>query len=206
MNTNINEAVAVENAQPAGAAKPANQKKVADVAAEITTNSDGKPFGVKFTFGGDATRTVELNIHKLNDDIMLMAALHGLKQKLGDAAAISRNGETGRSATPEDKYRAVREIADRLLEGEWNKRREGGGNAGGLLMRALLRLYAGRMTKEQVEAWLGEKTDKEKAALRKNPKIITIIEEIRAEDGASGSGDDLLAELESMGQPDGAPE
>lgn len=216
MNTNANEMttsentmdemVSAENQTGAGAAKGAEGKvaepgkKPADVASEIVTNADGKPYGVKFTFGGRQDRVVELNMHKLTEEVLLMATLHGLKQKLGDAAAISRNTETGKSATIEDKFNAVRELADRLLEGEWNKRREStGAGAGGLLLRALTRLYANRMTAEQVATWLGQKTDKEKAGLRKNPKIMEEISRIRAEDGAGTyTGDDLLIELEGL--------
>lgn len=195
MNTN-----AQENGAVAAGAEAA--KKQPAVGARILTNADGKPYAVRMTFGGDESRAIEVSLHKLTDEIATMAALHGIKQKLGDAAAISRNPETGKSASLEDKRTAVEEVANRLLEGEWNKRREGGGATGGLLLRAMVRMYAGRMTEEQVKAWLDGKTDKEKAALRKNPKIMSIIEEIRAEDGASGSGEDLLAELDMLGAAD----
>lgn len=209
-NESLDEMVDAENGEQATAGtagKPAanGNKRQPDVASEIATNADGKPYAVRMTFGGDATRQIEVSVHKLTEDILLMATLHGLKQKLGDAAAISRNPETGRSATAEDKYNAVLEVANRLLEGEWNKRRENGGQAGGLLLRALTRLYAGRMDEAQVKEWLAAKNDKEKAALRLNAKVAAEIERIRAEDGAGkGSADDLLAELEQLGTDKGA--
>ncbi len=118
----------------------------------------------------------------LTDEIRAAAMMHGLKQKLVDAAAISRNPETGRSATVQDKFDAVREVADRLLAGEWNKAREGGAGSGvSLLLAALIRLYDGRKTKDEVVAFLDGKTDAEKAALRANPKVAPIIAEIKAE-------------------------
>lgn len=142
---------------------------------------------------------LEIRTDSLNADIILQATLHGLKQKLVDAAAISRNTETGRAASVADKYDAVREVYDRLLSGEWNKRREGGagGSAGGLLFRALCRMYDGKKSVDDIRAFLAAKTEAEKAALRKNSKVAAVIEEIRAESarGDTATGDDLLADL-----------
>lgn len=162
----------------------------------------GQANGIKLIFGGRTDLSVEVRAEELSAEIRGHAMIHGLKQKLVDAAAISRNTDTGASATIQDKYEAVREVAERLLAGEWNKRREAGtGSSGGLLRAALLRMYAGRMDEGQLDKWLEEKTDKEKAALRKNPKIAEIVEQIRMEragTGASAASDDLLAELGSL--------
>lgn len=138
----------------------------------------------------------------LSESVREMALMHGLKQKLVDAAAISRNPDTGRSATTEDKYNAVRDVYDRLLSGQWNKQREGGsgGSSGGLLFRALIRLYSTK-TPEQIRAFLEAKSDAEKATLRKLPAIAAIIEQLKAEsaktDGIDGAA--LLAGLENEG-------
>ena len=135
----------------------------------------------------------------LSPTIVAQAIIHGLKQKLVDAAAISRNPETGRAASVQDKFDAVKEVYDRLLAGEWNKRREGGsGASGGLLFRALCRMYDGKKTADDIRAFLEGKTDAEKAALRKNSKVAAIIEEIRAESAKDGdvNADELLADLE----------
>jgi hypothetical protein len=143
-------------------------------------------------------RQLVLDTAKLPADILSHAIGHGLKQKLVDAAAISRDPETGRAASIDTKFEAVREVFDRLFVGDWNKRREGGGNAGGLLFQALCRKYD-RKTPEQIKEWLDGKDDKAKAALRKNPDIAKIIDDIRAEKGDSGAGADLLAELDDLG-------
>ena len=182
----------------------ATEKKTPAVEAIMTRGEDGKPIGIHLTFGGTDTLAVALS--QLNDEMRMMCMVHGLKQKLVDAAAISRNPDTGRSASIKDKFDAVSEVAERLLNGQWNKTREGGsgGGKGGLLFAALVRMYAGRMDEEAVRAWLGEKTDKEQAALRKNPKVAEIIEEIKAERAKDGTADasasdDLLAELDMLG-------
>ena len=174
------------------------------IAATITGLDSGDPtLALAFVHG----ETLEIRPSQLRDTILRYALMHGLKQKLVDAAAISRNPETGRAASATDKCNAVKEVYYRLLAGEWNKVRAGGaGTSGGLLFRALCRMYDGRKSADELRIVLAAKTDAEKAALRKNPKVAGIIEEIRAE---SAGGDDdnevdadsLLAELD--GDDDG---
>lgn len=164
-------------------------------AIDATIATDHSSLTLAFAHGESLT----IRATDLSPTIIAQATMHGLKQKLVDAAAISRNTETGRAASAADKYDAVKEVYDRLLSGEWNKRREGGaGASGGLLFRALCRMYDGKKTPDDIKAFLDAKTNAEKAALRKNSKVAAIIEEIRAElikDDAA-TGDDLLADLE----------
>lgn len=164
--------------------------------ATITTTIDDNLGGITLTFANGQ----ELRIHasQLTPEIGAHALMHGLKQKLVDAAAISRNPETGRPATVEDKYQAVKTVYDRLLAGAWNAAREGGGATGGLLLQALVRMYAGRKTVEELKAFLADKTDAEKTALRKNPRVAQIIEDIRVETGKAANidTDEMLGELE----------
>lgn len=162
--------------------------------ATISATIDGTTLTLTFANG----ETLIMRGDALNNDVQQYAMMHGLKQKLVDAAAISRNPETGRAASVEDKYQAVKTVYDRLLAGQWNATREGGGATGGLLLQALCRMYAGRKTPEEIRAFLDTKTDAEKAALRKNPRVAAIIEEIRAEQGKAANidTDELLGELE----------
>lgn len=152
---------------------------------------------LNFTFADGQELTITAS--GLLPEIHHEAIMHGLKQKIGDAAAIGRNPETGRSATLADKRAAMRTVIERLQAGHWNAERgEGGAPAGGLLFAALVRLYAGKKSEEDIRAFLAGKSDKEKAALRKNPRVAAIIEEIKAERGADddGMGEDLLNELD----------
>ena len=163
--------------------------------AQITVERIADDLVIEFAHG----KRIELNPVDLADSVYKQAVYHGLKQKLVDAAAISRNPETGRSASIEDKYQAVKTVYDRLLAGHWNAvRGEGGTGTGGLLFAALCRMYAGRKTEEELRDWLGTKDKKAQAELRKNPKVAAIIEQIKAERGADddGLGEDLLNELE----------
>ena len=161
--------------------------------ATISATINGNTLALTFANG----ETLIMRGDALNADVQQYAMMHGLKQKLVDAAAVSRNPETGRAATVEDKYQAVKAVFDRLLGGQWNATREGGGNAGGLLAQALTRMYAGRKTAEDIKAFLAEKSDAEKTALRKNPRVAQIIEDIRAEQGKAAGidADELLGEL-----------
>jgi hypothetical protein len=155
------------------------------------------PFGI-LTLNFSHGQSIIVNTMDLCADVIGQALMHGLKQKLVDAAAISRDPSNGRAATVETKYQAVNEVAKRLLvDCQWNKAREGGAT-GGLLKRALIKMYDGRKTSEQIDAYLAGLSDKEKAALRKHPKVAPIIDELRQADAKDGGEDmpDLLAELE----------
>ena len=126
---------------------------------------------------------LKLHPESLNPEIQRMAMLHGLKQKLVDAAAISRDTTTGRAATIATKYDAVREIFDRITHAtapSWNKPRTGGtGGQGGLLARAIARYK--NVPVEAAKAYIDRLTDAQKQALRVDPRIATIINELRAE-------------------------
>ena len=118
-------------------------------------------------------------------EIRLRAEVHGFNAKLVDAAAIARDTTTGRAATLETKYQAVMDVFSRLTHPTtpmWNKVREGaGGGNGNLLVAAIVRLYNGRKTEEQIRAYLATLTDAQKQALRTDGKIAPIIAEIKAE-------------------------
>ena len=165
------------------------------IVANVTLAGDMVNGSLGLAFANGKNLTIQLR--DLSPELLEQAALHGLKQKLVDAAAISRNPDTGRAASIDDKYEAVRTVFDRLLSGSWNAVREGGsGASGGLLFRALCRMYEGRKTAEDIKEFLEGKSDAEKAALRKNPKIAAIIDTLRAEKGDGGNSEELLAELD----------
>lgn len=135
----------------------------------------------------------------LSEAMLAHAVMHGLKQKLIDAAAISRDPDTGRSATPGDKWTAVMAVYDRITQqGQWNAGRGDGAGAGGngLLFRALVRMYPAK-TAEQLRVYLDGKTKAEQAALRLNPKVAVIIDEIKAERATDSEidSDSMLDEL-----------
>ena len=173
---------------------------------EATVADDGTLI-LEFRHG----ETLRVHPETLAPEIQRVALLHGLKQKLVDAAAISRDTKTGRAATIVTKFDAVREIFDRITGagGEtpsWNKPRAGGaGGQGGLLARAIAR-YKG-VEVAAAKAYLDRLTDAQKQALRVDPRIATIINELRMESAkpAGIDTDALLGGLDDLGaEPDDA--
>ena len=167
---------------------------------EATVTDDGALI-LEFRHG----EVLRVRPETLNPEIQRMAMLHGLKQKLVDAAAISRDTATGRAATIITKYDAVREIFDRIT-GEnpsWNKPRAGGaGGQGGLLARAIARYKS--VSVEQAKAYLDRLTDAQKQALRVDPRIAAVINELRLESAkpAGIDTDALLGGLDGDFCPD----
>ena len=167
---------------------------------EATVTDDGA-LVLEFRHG----ETLRVHPETLNPEIRRAALLHGLKQKLVDAAAISRDTTTGRAATIVTKFDAVKEIFDRITGagGEapsWNKPRAGGaGGQGGLLARAIAR-YKG-VEVAAAKAYLERLTDAQKQALRVDPRIATIINELRMESAkpAGIDTDALLGGLDDLG-------
>jgi hypothetical protein len=170
-----------------------NKKLATAVAATIT----GPLLTLRFSNG----EQLSVDANALSPDIQQAAMMHGLKQKLIDAAAIARDPETGRTATIDDKFAAVREVFDRITAADgstWNKARgtgESGGNKGGLLVRAMMRLTS--KSREAIIAFLDEKSKDELAALRKNPRIAEIIAQLQLEQ-ANTNGIDSDSLLDSL--------
>ena len=172
---------------------------------EATVENDGT-LVLTFRHG----ETLRLHPETLTPEIQRAAMMHGLKQKLVDAAAISRDTATGRAATIATKYEAVKEVFVRItgIGGEapsWNKPRAGGaGGAGGLLARAIAR-YKG-VEVAAAKAYLDRLTDAQKQALRVDHRIAAIINELRLESAkpAGIDTDALLGGLDGEFSPDDA--
>lgn len=169
-----------------------DDKKRPDIRATIS--DDCKFLELEFAEGYDA---LYLHIDDLSDSIRAYGLMHGLKAKLIDAAALSRNTTTGRSASIKEKWEAVCIVMDRLKAGQWNAPRgEGGTSGGGLLFQALCRVYPDRDPSDLRE-WLASKDKKAQAALRKNARIAQAIADI-VQAAADDGGEDMLDELDSM--------
>ena len=150
-------------------------------------------------YGDGNKRRIE--VANLSPEILSAALIHGLRQKLGDAAAIARNTETGASATLADKIAAVEEVAQRLIAGQWNKTQAGAGAAKTTLLIEALAVMAKKPVAEMAELLKG-KTDDEKKALRANHKVqaeIAKIEAKRAAEKAKAAGTDGSELLASLG-------
>lgn len=147
------------------------------------------------------TGEIKIRIDELSDDVTRRAMLHGIVQKISDAAAL------GKDATPSDKFQAMRAVADRLIAGNWNKPAgESGAPVQGLIWQAyreVMQSLAAKSKKSVSDEKLRELYDaKDRAqqlALRTNPDIAKVIERIKSERATSTTAidtDALLAELD----------
>lgn len=183
----------------------ANEKKRPVNTMDVTLNVEKHVLTIDFP---TINKQLCLIAADLATEIRTYAMMHGLKQKLVDAAAIKRNEETGQPASAEDKFQAVEKVLNRLRSGHWNKPADEASEVGGgLLFRALKRLYP-TATEDKLRKMLAEKSKAEQAAMRKHPKIAPIIEELKAEDAAKNAdegseADDLLADFEAGLEGDG---
>lgn len=133
-----------------------------------TINDDGS-VQVKFAFRNGQVRTFDM---APADPLYARAAMHGLDQKLGD--------EFSGLADPDDCVMAFEELSARLAAGEWNATRQGDGLAGvSILAKALVKLTG--KTIEQVKEGLKPLSAAQKAALRKQPAVAKVINELEEE-------------------------
>jgi len=177
-----------------GASQPA-ETVVNDTAAPKAIKTTVQDGVLVFTFGTGTV--VKLNPSKLTPEIVEQAMIHGLRQKVQDAAAISRDPATGRSATFADKEAAAMEVFNRLVEGHWNKPAgEERDATGGMLLRALMELQP-QATADSIKAKIAGWSKEQKAAVRLNPRVKTILDRMAAEKPAVAAIDseDLLAGL-----------
>jgi len=138
-------------------------------------------------------RNGETRLFTVPPELMAKFAAHGAEQKLGD--------EIAGTDEVEDCVLAIDNLIDRLYNGEWSVKRESNGMSGtSVLLRALVE-HTGK-TAEQIKAFLMDKSQAEKVALRNNPKVKPIVDRIEAEKAAKKSSvdtDALLGELDAAG-------
>lgn len=146
-----------------------NQKQKLIKSSEITDKGD---ITVRLDFRNGETRTFVPPA-----SLIARFAAHGIEQKLGDAIA----GEND----IDDAVASVDDLISRLSKGEWNITRAAGSFAGtSVLIRAIMeaREAAGSPTTvEEVKAFLADKSQAEKFALRRSDKLRPIVERLEAE-------------------------
>lgn len=91
------------------------------------------------------------------------AMLHGLVQRISDAAAMARDSKTGASATPQEKFEAMKRLVEHYQSGseEWSPARnvEGVGrprveNPQARLLRAALAIFNPQKDAETIEKFV----------------------------------------------------
>lgn len=144
-------------------------------------------------------RNGETRLFPLPAELVSQFAAHGAEQKLGD--------ETAGEEDLDDMILAVDQLIERLskrnaetgaFEGEWSTKREGGMSGTSVLMKALMEIS--RKTKEEVMAFLKDKTPADKAALRSSDRIKPIVDRLEAEKLSKIAKVDTNALLASLGE------
>lgn len=167
----------------------------------IETHSDNE--SVSFIVAGVGTLGIYLDA--LSNEIKHAALVHGLKARIVDAAALSRDSETGASATPQQKFDEMEKLVNHYNGGatEWNfrsggERKEGG--EGGLVLRALAAIQG--LPVETMRAKVKAASEKRGmtvkgylAGLSKQATVAAKVLEIRQSQPSSVDADDLLGEL-----------
>lgn len=128
------------------------------------------------------------------------ARMHGWTQRLCDRAAKGRNPTTGASATPQEKYDAILELAEYYMSGDVAWKMSGSGVGGdGLLLRALMEYKPGH-SRERLVAYLATLAPKVKNQLLNSAAILPIANRLRAEAAGDVDADELLAGMDALDQ------
>lgn len=165
----------------------------------VETPADGQVIVFRVKDAGETRLPVLL----LSDKLKQRAMVHGLVQKVSDAAALSRDSKTGKSASAQDKLAAMAKVVEHLMSGteEWNLKREGGGGPGAetqLLTKALSELYPSKGS-EALSKWVKARSVQERAALMAQENIKAKVDKYRSEQAKSVDAEELLAGLDAVG-------
>lgn len=138
-------------------------------------DADAGTFTLAFLDG----QTISGSLKDLQSPVVQQAALHGLLQKIGDAAAS--HGDN-----PEEAFESCMAVFERLKMGEWKKPAEKGeGARPTMVFEAIIRAYR-KMGKEvalaDVQAkFSGEEGEERRKAILKDPRVKAEYEALKAE-------------------------
>lgn len=159
--------------------------------------------------GSDLSMTLDLT--KVSAANMAYAAFHGIKQRLVDAAALSRDTKTGLAASPALKAESIAEIIEHLESGteKWSRVASSSGVKGGFLFEALCEMNPAE-TPANVRAFLDGLTAAQQAALREDDEVAPVIARIKRDRVKPGDVKPdtkaLLAGLKAAPAPEAAPQ
>lgn len=144
-------------------------------------------FTLAFTDG----QTIAASIGDLKPDVVKQAALHGLLQKIGDAAA-------GHGDNPEQAFEACMAVYERLQLGDWKKPTEKGeGARPTMVFEAILRAMEKKGTPTTLDkvqaAFSGDDGEEKRKSILKDPRVKAEYEALRAEAAAKRAAAALAA-------------
>lgn len=147
---------------------------------------------ITFTVAGAGT--CQVNVGALSEEVRTHAMFHGLTQRVQDKAAISRNPDTGRSATPQDKLAAMQALCEHLNNGGvWEMRAASKARLDRAALFEAVAEVSGREA-SVIEARFRDREDSVLRVMLERADIAAAYAKRTARD--SGQADALLAELE----------
>lgn len=133
------------------------------------TDVGGKQGAVQFVLGNGLR--VEADLVSLSTNMITQLALHGLSQKVGDAAAgFSKAGDFSGA------FGAMQQVVDNLYSGQWSTRGQGGGLSD--LVAAICELRG--VDVEQAQAVVDGLDDEQLKRITSHPAIKAKIANLKA--------------------------
>jgi len=154
--------------------------------------------------------TLTLDVAALHEKIRERAAVHGMIQRVSDAAAIPRDTKTGASATAEEKFKSMQRLVEHYASGSEDWNRKGGERAervvkepsGAELLRMALAIAKPQLEAEKIAIFVKARKANEIAALLGHESMAEAValakEELEKKDKAAAEGvnaEELLSGL-----------
>jgi hypothetical protein len=160
--------------------------------------------GEVITFAVKDVGELMFDTTKVSEAVGNRAKIHGLIQRVSDAAAMSRAAADGElipvAELNKRKFEAMRKLVEHYESGteEWTLRSAGGGGTGeGILIQALALMYPEK-TREALSAFVGKLKPVERTKLLNSDKVRPFAEQIRAELAKGIDAEEMLGALEAL--------
>lgn len=146
-----------------------------------------------------------LDMNTLSEAVRDRAAVHGMIQRISDAAAMSKFDKEGVMSTPLDKALRMKKLIEHYESGteEWSLKTGGGGSQDGLLLQVLT-IARPNDERGKLVAFVGKLKPIERTKLLNSDRLRPIADRIRAEMSKGIDADAMLAELDVSEDADGS--
>lgn len=144
-------------------------------------------------------QVIEIKLDALKPKLIRQAALHGILQKIGDAAA-------GKGSNPEEAYEACMGVFERLQGGEWQKPSEKGeGARPSMVIEAVMQVLsaAGKnpVLADVQARYTGEGAEEKRKAALTNPQVKAAYEKLKADAAVARAQKAAEAASKAAGEP-----
>jgi hypothetical protein len=153
---------------------------------------------ITFTVPGASGGPLVLRIDSVSPACREYAVYHGFGQRIGDAAAIERAANGGRTASPEAKWNALKILVDHYSSGSdaWSPKRSDSIGSDELLLARALSIVYPQKDAEKIRSHVSGLTRAQRTALMtQNAEIKAAVELIQAEQSKDVDVEGLLEGL-----------